>query len=236
MGAVGCAGLEGLERGFGVNGHMSRSVNRLLAGMALLVGTVLLAAAPVAAQAPAGWKVRVDRSTNAQDPDNTPNLKVVTVGTGFRVTGGPAGTFWNPVHTASGAFTARADFTLKAPSNHTNYYGLIIGGSDLEGAGQTYIYFLIAQDGTYLVRQRTGADVQTIKASTPHASVRKPEAGQSTNTLEVRVSADAISHVVNGAVVISTPKTGPTAKTDGIVGVRVNHVLDVEVSGFEVRR
>jgi hypothetical protein len=202
----------------------------------LCAATVVAIAAPLAAQAPAGWKVRVDRSANAQDPDNTPNLKVATVGKGFRVTGGPAGTFWNPANTATGTFTARANFTLKAPSNHTNYYGLIIGGADLEGPNQTYLYFLIAQDGTYILRQRTGADVQTIKASTPHASIRKPEGGQSMNALEIRVSSDTVSYVINGAVVVSTPKTGAGARTDGIVGVRINHVLDVEVDGFEVRK
>jgi len=162
---------------------------------------------------------------------------VTTVGKGFRVIGGPAGTFWNPANTATGAFTARATFTLKQPSNHTNYYGLVFGGADLGGAGQTYIYFLVAQDGTFIVRQRSGETVQTVKASTPHASIRKPnEAGTSSNALEVRVSADSIAYVVNGTVVHTTPRSGATAKTDGIVGVRVNHVLDVEVDGFEVRK
>jgi hypothetical protein len=37
-------------------------------------------------------------------------------------------------------------------------------------------------------------------------------------------------------VVHTTPKTGMTAKTDGIAGVRVNHVLDVHVEGFEVAK
>ncbi len=203
---------------------------------AVLASLILAASVLLSAQAPAGWKVRVDRSTNAQDPDNTPNLKVVTVGSGFRVTGGPAGTFWNPANAASGAFVAKATFTLKAPSNHTNYYGLIVGGANLDAAGQTYVYFLVAQDGTYILRQRTGEDVQTIKPSTPHPSIRKPNGGQSTNALEARVSADSVSYVVNGTVVTSTPRSGPTAKTDGIVGVRINHVLDVEVSGFEVRK
>jgi len=56
----------------------------------LLLATFALVASPLAAQAPAGWSVRVDRSRSAQDPDNTPSLKFVTTGKGFRVTGGPA--------------------------------------------------------------------------------------------------------------------------------------------------
>src|SRR5687768_10904224 len=90
--------------------------------------------APLVAQAPAGWQVRIDKSTSATDPDDVPDLKVMTMGKGFHVTGGPAGTFWNPANSATGNFTARATFHLMKPSPHNNYYGLIFGGSDLEGA------------------------------------------------------------------------------------------------------
>ena len=36
----------------------------------------LLVAAPLAAQAPDGWQSRVDRSTNAADPDNVPEVTI----------------------------------------------------------------------------------------------------------------------------------------------------------------
>jgi len=42
--------------------------------------------------------------------------------------------------------------------------------------------------------------------------------GTFTNVLEVRVGADKIDYAVNGQVVYSTPKTGSTARTDGIWG------------------
>jgi len=74
-------------------------------------------------------------------------------------------------------------------------------------------------------------------ARTPHDAIRRPDAkGQSTNAIEVRVSGKTISYVVNGTVVHTTPKAGLTAKTDGIVGIRVNHVLDVHIEGFEVQK
>ena len=60
--------------------------------------------------------------------------------------------------------------------------------------------------------------------------------GTSTNALEVRVGATQIEYVVNGQVVHTTPKTGLTAQTNGIAGVRVNHVLDVTVDGFQVQQ
>ena len=90
-------------------------------------------ATPLVAQTPQGWRMRVDRSQSAEDPDDRPDLHVMTKGKGFQVTGGPAGTFWNPSQTATGNYTAKATFTLIKPSSHTNYYGLIFGGNDLEG-------------------------------------------------------------------------------------------------------
>jgi len=63
--------------------------------------------------------------------------------------------------------------------------------------------------------------------------VKKPDAtGKSTNALEVRVGADKIDFVVNGVVVNTQPKSGATAKTDGIYGIRINHLLEVQVDGF----
>jgi hypothetical protein len=199
------------------------------------VGAALAVA--VAAQAPSGWKVRIDRSQSASDPDNTPSLKFATMGKGFHVTSGPAGTFWNAANTAAGDYTVKATFTLMRPSSHTNYYGLVFGGGDLEAAGQNYIYFLIAQDGTYLVKHRAGEATHDVQRATLHKAILQPDAkGQSTNTLEVRVAGNMITYVVNGTVVHTTPKSGLTAKTDGIAGVRVNHVLDVHVEGFEVQK
>ena len=190
--------------------------------------------APLAAQAPAGWQVRIDRSQSASDPDNVPDLKVMTMGKGFHVTGGPAGVFWNPANRATGNYTAKASFNLMRPSGHTNYYGLIVGGQAIEGAAQKYVYFLVAQDGTYIIKARNGEKVEDVKGQTAHAAIRKPGAdGRSTNNLEVRVGND-IQYVVNGTVVHTTPKSGLTAATDGFVGVRINHQLDVHVDGFEV--
>jgi hypothetical protein len=203
----------------------------------VLIALLTLITVPLAAQAPEGWMVRIDRSTSASDPDDTPKLRFVTMGKGMHVTGGPAGTFWHPTNTATGNYTARATFVLQKPSGHTNYYGLVFGGEDIGGPKQNYIYFMVAQDGTYYIKHRAGEETHDVTKPTPHAAVQKPnEKGQSTNTLEVRVGAKDISYVVNGQTVHTTPKSGMTAKTDGTVGIRVNHQLDVHVEGFQVQK
>jgi hypothetical protein len=197
----------------------------------------LLAVAPLAAQAPKGWKVRADRSTTASDPDAAGAIRFVTMGAGFHATNPQAAVYWNPANTAAGTYTLKGTFTLMQPSGHTNYYGLVFGGSDLEGAQQKYLYFVIAQNGTWLIKRRDGDSTDNVSAKEPSDAVKKPDAsGKSTNALEVRVAADKIDYVVNGTVVHSTPKSGATAKTDGLYGIRINHLLEVQVDGLTVSK
>ena len=145
--------------------------------------------------------------------------------------------YWNPANTAGSAYTLKGTFTLMKPSGHTNYYGLVFGGSNLDGATQSYTYFLVAQDGTWLIKRRDGDATSNVAPKTPNDAVKKPGAdGKSTNALEVRVGADKLDFVVNGVVVNTQPKTGPTAKVDGIYGIRVNHLLEVQVDGFGVSK
>src|ERR1700728_719793 len=101
---------------------------------------VLTAVAALFAQAPQGWKVRVEGSATATDPDASGSIKFVTMGTGFHATNPKAAVYWNPANTATGNYTLKGTFTLVKPSGHTNYYGLVFGGSDLDGAQQKYLY------------------------------------------------------------------------------------------------
>jgi hypothetical protein len=197
----------------------------------------LVAFAPLVAQAPQGWKMRVDRSTAASDPDAPGAIKFVTQGAGFHATNPQAAVYWNPANTATGAYTLKATFTQMARSGHTNYYGLVFGGSALEGPQQAYLYFVVAQDGTWLIKRRDGDATPLVSQKTPSDAVKQLDASQkATNALEVRVGADKVDFVVNGTVVHTEPKTGALAKTDGIYGIRVNHLLEVQVDGLAVTK
>jgi len=197
----------------------------------------LIAVMPLLAQVPKGWMLRVDRSTEASDPDAPGPIKLVTTASGFHVTTPQAAVFWNPANTATGNYTLKGTFKLMKSTGYLEYYGLIFGGSNLAAAGQEYLYFVITDDGTWLVKRRTGGTTQEVSDKTPSSAVKKPDAnGSCTNALEVRVMADKIDFVVNGTVVKTLPKTGPAAKTDGIYGLRINHHLDVEVDGLGVSK
>ena len=198
-----------------------------MTGRILMAFLALIIAAPLAAQTSAGLQLRLDHSTNAEDPDDVPTVTVADVGSGFQINTGPAVTAWNSNNTASGMYTLSGTFTLIEPSGHVNYYGLVYGGSGLEGSRQSYLYFLVAQNGTFLVKHRAGNETtHDIQGRMAHTSIIQPNAnGRSVNALEVRVGADATDFVVNGVVVFTAPKTGMAAGTDGIWGVRVNHVI-----------
>jgi hypothetical protein len=197
----------------------------------------VLAVVSIAAQSPAGWRVRADRSANASDPDAAGNVKFAAMGTGFHAVNPRAAVYWNPSNTAAGTYTLKGTFTLMKPSDHTNYYGLVFGGSDLEGPKQNYLYFLVAQDGTWLVKRREGEAVLDVAPSTPNAAVKKLDAtGKSVNALEVRVTPKGTEYLVNGTAVHTAPRTGPAARTDGLFGIRVNHQLEVMIDGFGVSK
>jgi hypothetical protein len=202
--------------------------------VAVAITLIAAAAASVAAQAP-GWKQRIDASTSATDPDPAGQVKFMAMSGGFHTANPQAATFWNPANVASGNYTLKATFAQNQRSSHPNYLGLIFGGKDLEGANQSYTYFTVAQNGTWLIKQRMGAGTKNV-AQAANAAVQQLDAsGKATNTLEVRVSADKIDYVVNGTVVTSTPKAGIV--TDGIYGFRVNHALpEVMITGLAVTK
>ena len=112
----------------------------------------------------------------------------------------------------------------------------MFGGSGLEGTSQRYTYFLVGQNGTWILKRRDGNNVTDIVGRTAHAAVRRPDTnGKSVNDLEVRVGTANIDYVVNGTVVHTMPKQAAPA-TDGIFGFRVNHELDVQVTGLTVAK
>ncbi|HWX37780.1 MAG TPA: hypothetical protein VNY09_00990 [Candidatus Sulfotelmatobacter sp.] len=197
----------------------------------------LLAIAPAFAQAPKGWKYRSDHSSEASDPDAPGAIKFTATGSGFHAVSPMAAIYWNPANTIAGNYTLKGTFKLIKSSGYDEYYGLIFGGSGLDGASQGYLYFMVTDDGTYLIKRREGSSTEGVSPKTPSPAVKRPEAsGSATNALEVRVMADKITFVINGTVVSTLPKTGPAAKTDGIYGMRINHQLDVQIDNFSVSK
>ena len=178
---------------------------------------------------PSGWQARLDNPGA-----NLSSLKFVAAGGGFHATTGPAAIFFKPATVEHGPFQASATFTQTKPAAHPEAYGIIIGGADLSGPAQKYTYFLVRQDGKFLIKRRDGDQTKNVKEWTENAAIKKADdTGKTTNTLTVDAGKTDVRFLVNDAEVASLPASG--IDTQGIVGLRVNHNLDVEIIGFSVK-
>ena len=178
---------------------------------------------------PSGWKGRLDSGDKS-----LAGVKAMAMGGGVHFTTGPAGIYYRPADKAMGAYEARATFTQMEPAAHPEAYGLMIGGADLDGAGQKYTYFIVRQDGKFMIKRRAGEATPTVIDWTDNAAIKKPDAGgKSVNTLAIDVGKAKVRFLVNGAEV--TTADAANVDTAGIAGLRINHNLNVHVEGFTVK-
>ena len=175
-----------------------------------------------------GWEARLDRGGDAASV-----LSFMTMGSGVHATTASAGAaiFWQPSSMTKGSYTISASFTQAEPSNHPNAYGLFFGGSDLAGANQRYSYFVIRQDGQFLIKKRMGSETPTVVDWTGHEAINELDAeGKSTNTLAVEVGSSQVRFLVNGTEVSTQMRSA--VDTDGITGLRVTHFLNVHIDNL----
>lgn len=174
----------------------------------------------------AGWTVRTDRGDTVASEG-----RFTSADGGFRVRPGPRAIFFHPDSAAAGRFRVSATFHRLAEPQMAEAYGLFLGGRDLKGAGQDYLYFLIRKTGSYLVKHRAGEETHTVVEWTESPAVRTSQGDTVANTLAVVSDSAEVRFEVNGETVETLPRS-EMLRTDGLVGVRINHGLDVRVSDF----
>jgi len=176
-----------------------------------------------------GWWARLD------DPkESRTGFKFVTTGTGFQATTGPTVILFDPDEDWEGPYTTKATLALTTPASHQVAYGVFVGGQDLDTDKQRYTYFVIRQDGQYLIRKRTGATTTNVAGDwAEHAAIRKPDAkGTQTNELAIQVGRDTVVFLANGQTVATQP--AKAIDVAGMSGLRIGHGLDVRIQGFSV--
>lgn len=215
-------------------------------GSAVLLGAAaaLLTAAglpgPVRAQGeldgppPAGWEIRTDRPGA-----DTSGIVFVDMPPGWHITTGPAAIFYHPDSVASGEFSVESEVFLFDPGGRREAFGFFVGGTDLAGPGQRYLYFLIRDGGEFLVKERDGADTSTLVNWTAHDAIlgydQRDEGGVTVrNVLGLDAREDRLVFRVNGEEVMALPRGN--REVDGVVGLRVNHALNLHVSTLEITR
>lgn len=216
----------------------------------LLLGLALLLAAPAAAQrpdplqpegenlaTPPGWVVRPDVGHEGATvgADSTADIFFVNMTPGWHVTTGPAAILYHPASTAEGAFRAQTTLYLFDPGDRLEAFGLFVGGQHLDGDAIAYDYFLIRNSGEFLIKRREGETTTEIHPWTPHEAIATfgPETESSVpNTLGVEAGEAEVAFLINGQEVARLPRSA--VRTDGVVGLRVNHALNLHVEDFRV--
>jgi hypothetical protein len=193
-----------------------------------------------------GWSGKVD-AREEKAGQSVANAKFVAEGNGFRVTTGPAVTYWNPANRAAGDYTVKATFTepkYMALNSHPHPYGIVIGGNDMGTEQQSYLYCAAYGNGNFIVRGFGPAPFQMNGGhGEANAAVHKAAAAGEPVTQEIAVSVrgDRVDCAVNGTVVASYPKSelvtaGKLKSTDGVYGLRFAHNTEAVVTGLTVTR
>ena len=179
---------------------------------------------------PANWSVRLD------DPSgDMSGFRLSEAGGGVQIETGPAGIAYDASQSVAGDYTVSATFTeVGAPAGHREAFGLFIGGSDLDGPGQRYTYFLVRADGSYLIKRRNGDETMNVSDGwMQETSVASGDGtGDVVNALSIIRVGDLVHFAVNGTQVATVPTS--ELDVDGVTGVRVNHNLNVRIEAWSL--
>ena len=168
--------------------------------------------------------------------DETDDVFFVSMTPGWHVTlKRPRGIFYHPASTAAGSYSVSSMIHLFPPGERNEGYGLIFGGQNLDVDNQSYLYFLLRRSGEFLVKRRMGDDTEILadwQANDAIVPYTEETEVTTTNTLGIAVDDSTISFYVNDVEVHSMEKGDLV--TDGIIGFRFNHGINVHVQTLDV--
>src|SRR5699024_1005098 len=172
-----------------------------------------------------GWELRFDEPAATMD-----EITFTKKENAFHIKSGPAAIYYKPDMMASGTYSLSGTFTQLEKGKYPEAYGLFTGGKNLQEENQQYLYFLVRQDGKYLIKRRTGAETETIVDWTESEAVQPmdDDTGPTENRLEIEKEESGIAFLINGQEV-ERMGLSELSYLEGMVGLRVNHNLNVEV-------
>jgi hypothetical protein len=192
-----------------------------------------------------GWMGKIDASE--EKAGQTLNgSKLSKEGDAYKVTTGPAVTYWNPANKVSGDYTVMATFRepkYMSLNSHPHPYGIMIGGNDLGTDQQSYLYCAAYGNGNFIVRGFGPAPFQLNGRGAPSPAVHKAAAAGEpvSQDIAVSVKGDKVDCSINGTVVASYDKSavvgpGKLKSTDGVYGVRFAHNTEAYVTNLMVMK
>jgi len=185
---------------------------------------------------PPTWSIRFDHpGTATVGADTTADVRFVNMTPGWHITTGPAAILYHPASTVEGNQRMESNIYFFDPGDRLEGYGIFFGGQNLEDDEITYDYFLVRNSGEFIVKRWTGHETSTIHPWSPHDAVAifGPESESTvTNKLSVEVHDAEVAFFVNDAEVLRLPRE--VVNTDGVLGLRMNHRVNVHVSTLSV--
>ncbi len=213
--------------------HTSSKIPDRVLRAVCVSGAMLIAAAQTMAQSPAppaGWTTRVDGGGSASE------VKTEAMKPGFHVTTGPAAILFDSTMRGTGDWRLEATIHLFDPGARAEGFGVFFGGRDLNSAAPTYGYALLRRDGKAILKARNGAAARTVRDWTANAAIPVFKAGPAGTSVKyqlvVEAKGDRVSLWVGPTQVLDAPRSEMPA--DGIVGLRINHALNVHVERLTV--
>ena len=192
---------------------------------------ILLASPAVPALAqddfPVGWVVLADGPA-----DSPATVEFVSMAPGWHLTTGPAALLYDPARAATGSFRVEAE-TYRFPGGLESGFGIVLGGSELEGPAPDYFAFLIDGTGRYQLHHRDGDTVHMIAEWTAHPAVVPWTDDTADNILGADVQPDSVRFFVNGEGVAAFARQ-PYMEFDGVIGLRVEEAVDLHVARLDV--
>jgi hypothetical protein len=190
-----------------------------------------------------GWTGKIDASEESAG-QQLQNAKFAQDGDIFRITTGPAVTYWNPANKGTGNYTVKATFREPKYMNlnfHPHPYGILIAGNDLGTAQQSYLYCAAYGNGNFIVRGFGPQPFQMNGGGEPNAAVHKAGGKDQPVTQEIAMSVkgNRVECAINGTVVAGYDKPvlvapGKLKSLDGVFGLRFAHNTEVTVSGLKL--
>ena len=160
---------------------------------------------------------------------------------GWHINPGAAGIFWDPGRFAAGNYSVASTIFLfppgqgDPPSRVQEPYGLLLGGSNLDGTNPSYVTFLIRNDGRFQVAARRNGAIRDVVPWSAHKAIAvwaEGTDGTAKNVLAVDVTGTTVTFFVNDEPLGSVPRAELTV--EGIVGLRAGDGLSLHVSDLTV--
>lgn len=185
---------------------------------------------------PPTWTVRFDHpGTATVGADTTADVWFVNMTPGWHITTGPAAIFYHPASLVEGNQRIESNIYFFDPEDRLEAYGIFFGGQNMEDDNITYDYFVVRNNGEFLVKRREGNETSVIHPWTPHEAVAifGPETeGTVANKLGLEIHGTEVAFFVNDIEVLRLPHED--VHTDGVLGFRMNHRVNVHVSTLTV--